>query len=58
MLFRSNLYVAFNYDLTTWVDFKTYGMLGLTVLFVILQAVFLAKHLPEDKPEAKNESSE
>lgn len=45
----ANLYVAFNYDLTTWVDFKTYGMLGLTILFVILQAVFLAKHMPEDK---------
>jgi len=47
----ANLYVAFNYDLSTWVDFKTYGMLGLTVLFVVLQAVFLAKHIQEDEPE-------
>ena len=45
----ANLYVAFNYDLATWVDFKTYGMLGLTILFVLLQAIFLAKHMPEDK---------
>ena len=45
----ANLYVAFTYDLSTWVDFKTYGMLGLTILFVILQAVFLAKHMPEEK---------
>ena len=52
----ANLYVAFNYDLSTWVDFKTYGMLGMTVVFVILQALFLAKHLPEEKP-AKNEDS-
>jgi intracellular septation protein len=44
----ANLYVAFNYDLSTWVDFKTYGMLGLTILFVLLQAVFLAKHMPEE----------
>lgn len=51
----ANLYVAFNYDLTTWVDFKTYGMLGLTILFVILQAIFLAKHMPENKPEANIE---
>lgn len=54
----ANLYVAFNYDLTTWVDFKTYGMLGLTILFVVLQAIFLAKHMPEeslkgDKTETK-----
>lgn len=45
----ANLYVAFNYDLSTWVDFKTYGMLGLTFLFVILQAVYLAKHMPEEE---------
>lgn len=45
----ANLYVAFNYDLSTWVDFKTYGMLGLTFLFVILQAIYLAKHMPEEE---------
>ena len=49
----ANLYVAFNFDLSTWVDFKTYGMLGLTVLFVILQAIFLAKHMPENNEESK-----
>lgn len=47
----ANLYVAFNYNLSIWVDFKTYGMLGLTVLFVILQAIFLAKHMPEKAEE-------
>lgn len=52
----ANLYVAFNYDLTTWVDFKTYGMLGLTILFVLLQAVFLAKHMPEEKPTINEET--
>ena len=54
----ANLYVAFNYDLTTWVDFKTYGMLGLTVLFVVLQALFLAKHMPEEKAEIIDEATE
>lgn len=54
----ANLYVAFNFDLSTWVDFKTYGMLGLTVLFVILQAVFLAKHMPENNEESKELTEE
>jgi len=45
----ANLYVAFNFSLSIWVDFKTYGMLGLTLLFVILQAIYLAKHMPEEK---------
>lgn len=30
-----------------WVDFKLYGMLGLTFLFVIGQAFYLAKHVPQ-----------
>ena len=54
----ANLYVAFNFDLNTWVNFKTYGMLGLTIVFVILQAVYLAKHVTEPAVEtspAKNE---
>lgn len=55
----ANLYVAFNYDLSTWVDFKTYGMLGLTILFVVLQAIYLAKHMPEEETvtndDAENE---
>lgn len=50
----ANLYVAFNYDLSTWVDFKTYGMLGLTILFVILQAIYLAKHMPEESTKQDN----
>ena len=42
-----NLYVMFNYDTDTWVNFKLFGMLGLTITFVLLQAVFLAKHIPD-----------
>lgn len=30
-----------------WVNFKLFGMLGLTVVFVILQAFFLAKYVQE-----------
>jgi len=51
----ANLYVAFTYNLTIWVDFKTYGMLGLTILFVILQAVYLAKHMPDEKAIIEND---
>lgn len=50
----ANLYVAFSFSLSIWVDFKTYGMLGLTVLFVILQAIYLARHMPDDTGANKN----
>ncbi len=46
----ANLYVAFNFEEATWVKFKLIGGSGLMLLFVIAQAVFLARHMQEDKP--------
>jgi intracellular septation protein len=34
-----------------WVNFKLFGMMGLTVLFVIAQAFYLARHI-KDEPQA------
>jgi intracellular septation protein len=39
-----NLYVIYNFNTDVWVNFKLFGMLGLTLLFVILQSIYLAKH--------------
>jgi intracellular septation protein len=44
-----NLYVAYNYSTDLWVNFKLFGGMGLMLLFVVVQALFLAKHV-EDKP--------
>jgi intracellular septation protein len=54
-----NLYVAFFYGLdqeasvrqATWVNFKVFGLMGLTFAFAIVQAFFLARHMktPDDK---------
>jgi intracellular septation protein len=35
----------------TWVDFKLFGLMGMTVAFVIAQAFFLAKYLPNTDEE-------
>jgi intracellular septation protein len=40
-----NLYVAYHFSTNTWVNFKLFGMLGLTLLFAIAQAIYLSKHL-------------
>lgn len=45
----ANLYVIYNYDTNTWVNFKLFGILGLTVVFVIAQAVYLTKHVDTDQ---------
>jgi len=44
-----NLYVAYNYATDTWVNFKLFGGTGLLMLFVLLQAPFLARHM-QHKP--------
>ena len=48
-----NLYVAFNFSMDTWVDFKLFGTTGMMLVFILLQAAFLSKHIKEehqDKP--------
>ncbi len=46
-----NLYVAYNYSTDTWVNFKLFGGMGLMLLFVIGQALMLAKYVQEKNPE-------
>ena len=43
----ANLVVAFNYSTDTWVNFKMFGTLGLMVVFILLQGVYLSKHIQE-----------
>jgi intracellular septation protein len=45
-----NIYVAYSYEEGTWVKFKLIGGIGLMILFVLAQAVFLARHIQEEKP--------
>lgn len=43
----ANLYVMSHFDTNTWVNFKLFGMLGLTVVFIILQSLFLSRYMEE-----------
>ena len=43
----ANLYVAFNFEEATWVNFKLFGLLGLTIVFIIGQSIYLAQHATE-----------
>ena len=55
VLGTANIYVAFYYGLdldpearrAIWVNFKVFGLLGLTLLFTVIQAFFMAKHIQE-----------
>jgi intracellular septation protein len=40
-----NLYVAYNFSEDTWVNFKLFGMMGLTLVFVFAQAFYLSRYM-------------
>jgi intracellular septation protein len=45
----ANLYVAYHYPTDFWVNFKLFGGMGLMLLFVVVQALFIARYV-EEKP--------
>lgn len=45
----ANLFVAFTFQ-EYWVDFKVFGSLGMTLLFLIGQGIYLSRHLHDADP--------
>jgi intracellular septation protein len=43
-----NLWVAFNFSTSAWVNFKLFGGIGLMFAFVAVQAVYLNKYIKPD----------
>jgi intracellular septation protein len=40
-----NIYIAFEYSEETWVNFKLFGSTGLLLIFIVLQGLWLSKHM-------------
>jgi len=55
-----NIYVAFSFDTDTWVNFKLFGLMGLTFVFIIAQSLYLMPYLKEadelNKPSDDSET--
>lgn len=43
-----NIYVAYHFSTNTWVNFKLFGILGSTLIFGVLQSLYIAKYIKED----------
>jgi len=41
----ANLYVAYGYSESAWVNFKLFGMTGITFVFTFASALYLARHV-------------
>ncbi len=44
-----NLWVAYTFPTDTWVNFKLFGGMGLMLLFVIAQALWIARYVPHEE---------
>lgn len=49
-----NIYVAYSFSEEVWVNFKLFGLLGLTLIFVFAQAFYLARFMERDNDQQPN----
>lgn len=43
-----NLYIAYTYSTNVWVNFKLFGIVGATIIFSLLQSMYIAKYLKKE----------
>lgn len=46
-----NIYVAYTYSEETWVNFKLFGMMGMTLVFVFAQAFYLGRYMETEEED-------
>lgn len=51
-----NIYVAYTFSQAIWVNFKLFGLLGLTVLFLVIQSVWIAS-VADPQPDTDSEEA-
>jgi len=49
-----NAYIAFNFSQEVWVNFKVFGLMGLTFVFAIGTIIALNKYLPDEETPSKD----
>ena len=45
----ANIFVAYRFPEGVWVNFKLFGLTGMTLVFALLQGLWLSRHAAEDK---------
>jgi intracellular septation protein len=47
LLAAANLFVAYRFSTDAWVNFKLFGLMGLTIAFVVVVGLWLSQHIKE-----------
>ncbi|MEK9670590.1 MAG: septation protein IspZ, partial [Gammaproteobacteria bacterium] len=50
-----NLIVAYQFSEDIWVNFKLFGLLGLTFIFLVIQGVWISKHSSEAQAQPEDD---
>ncbi|KTF11951.1 septation protein IspZ [Pseudoalteromonas carrageenovora] len=48
-----NIYIAYNFSLDFWVNFKVFGLMGITFVSIFATIIALYKYLPDEEEAAK-----
>jgi intracellular septation protein len=51
----ANIVVAYRFSEQIWVDFKLFGLMGLTLVFVFAQALYLLRYVTQDNKQPDGE---
>ena len=43
----ANIYVAYSYEESVWVNFKLFGLFGITFVFLLLQTFWLSRYMDD-----------
>ena len=49
-----NIYISHNMSEEAWVDFKSFGIIGMTVIATIISGVYFYRYLPKDGSNSKD----
>ena len=51
-----NIYVAYSFEESVWVNFKLFGLFGITFVFLVLQTLWLSRYMPDEEEQNKEET--
>ena len=49
-----NIYIAYNFSLDFWVNFKVFGLMGITFISIFTTMIILYKYLPDEDEKSDN----
>lgn len=53
-----NMFIAYNYSMDTWVQFKVFGAMALTFVFIIAQVLWMSRYMIEDEKQSSEKDQD